>query len=39
MYVLLRAQAPALRCVSQYENRLPLNLFNDGQLISLILLS
>jgi len=34
MYALLRPQTPPLRCVSQYGNRFPLNLFNDGQPIS-----
>jgi len=39
IYALLRAQAPPLRCVSQYGSRLPLNLLNDRQPISLILMS
>jgi len=39
IYALLKAQTPPLRCVLQKGNRFPLNLFNDGQPISSILMS
>jgi len=39
LYSLFRAQSPPLRRVSQYGNRFPLNLFNNGQPITSILMS